>query len=40
MSYKRSNQPKGFKFNIYWIYGIIAAVFILSYYNINPVEEI
>ena len=42
MSYKkRSNQPKGFKFNIYWIYGIIAAVFIVNAIsNINPAEEI
>jgi len=38
---KRSNQPKGFKFNIYWIYGIIAAVFIVNAIsNINPAEEI
>ena len=42
MSYKkRSNQPKGLKFNIYWIYGIIAAVFIVNAIsNINPAEEI
>ena len=42
MSYKkRSNQPKGFKFNIYWIYGIIAAIFIVNAIsNINPAQEI
>ena len=42
MSYKkRSNQPNGFKFNIYWIYGIIAAVFIVqAISNINPTEKI
>ena len=41
MSYKkRSNQPKGFKFNIYWIYGIIAAVFIVNAIsNINPTQK-
>ena len=38
---KRSNQPKGFKFNIYWIYGIIAAIFIVNAIsNINPAQEI
>ena len=42
MSYKkRSNQPNGFKFNIYWIYGIIAAVFIVqAISNINPTQKI
>ena len=34
---KRSNMPKGFKFNLYWVYGIIALFLIgLSFMGESP----
>ena len=39
MEKKKPNKPKGFRFNFYWVYGIIAIIFFWHSINERKLEQ-